>query len=280
MTERGETTPPGPRSRQRQPDEPIEIRRSLDALRRAWKVIALVVIVTTAAVVAVSVYLPNTYKATATIVFATPTTPFASTDVGTRERELETFQRLLGTREVLQSAADKIPGETADSLDSKVSSSVDQNADIIGVSAFAKSSRGAAVIANAVAHAFKDRQTRSERAQLVAAAASLATHPLLARARGASVQELNAINATLADLSIQVASAGSDLEVVPAEPPDAPYSPRPVRNGVLAFFAALFLGIVAVLARDRLVPRVGNPREVSRVLWLPPLVWVPFFPPP
>jgi Mrp family chromosome partitioning ATPase len=31
-----------------------------------------------------------------------------------------------------------------------------------------------------------------------------------------------------------------------------------VRNGVLAFFAALFLGIVAVLVRDRLVPRVGN----------------------
>jgi capsular exopolysaccharide synthesis family protein len=276
MTERGETTPAGLRSRQPQPDEPIEIRRSLDALRRAWKVIALVVVVTTAAVVAVSVYLPNTYKATATIVFQTATTPLAPTDVGTRQRELETLQRLLGTREVLQAAADRIPGETADSLDKNVSSSVDQNADIIGVSAFAKTPRGAAAIANAVARAFKDRQAQSERAQLVAAEASLRRQLRSAQVRGASAQELAAINQTLASLSIERASAGSDLDVVPAEPPEAPYSPRPVRNGVLAFFAALFLGIVAVLARDRLVPRVSNPREVSRVLGLPLLVGIPF----
>jgi capsular exopolysaccharide synthesis family protein len=49
-----------------------------------------------------------------------------------------------------------------------------------------------------------------------------------------------------------------------------------VRNGVLAFFAALFLGIIAALARDRLSPRVGSPREVSRVLGLPLLVGLPF----
>ena len=45
---------------------------------------------------------------------------------------------------------------------------------------------------------------------------------------------------------------------------------------MLAFFAALFLGIIAALARDRLTPRVGSPREVSRVLGLPLLVGLPF----
>ena len=97
-----------------------------------------------------------------------------------------------------------------------------------------------------------------------------------AQARGATPQELDAVRQQQANLSTELATAGSDLTTIPAEVPDAAYTPRPVRNGVLAFFAALFLGIIAALARDRLTPRVGSPREVSRVLGLPLLVGLPF----
>jgi non-specific protein-tyrosine kinase len=279
MTERGDVTPPGlrsPSSFQLQSDQPIEIRRSLEALRRARGVIALVVIATTVAVVAVSLSLPKTYRASATIVFQTATTPFVSNDVSTRERTLQTFQRLLGTREVLAAAAQRLPGQTSESVGNKVTSSVDQNADIISVAALDRTPGGAARIANAVANAFLTKQRESSRSQLVAARAALADQLRSAQAQGASPQQLDAINQQLAALTVELASAGSDLELVPADPPTAAYTPRPVRNGVLAFFAALFLGIIAALARDRLVPRVGNPREVSRLLGLPLLVGVPF----
>lgn len=279
MTERGEVTPPGLRSPSFQPqsDQPIEIRRSLEALRRARGVIALVVIATTAAVIAVSLYLPKSYRATATIELLTPPTPFGNTDVSTLQRNLETIQRLLQTRPVLTAAAENVPGETADSLSSKISASVDQTANIISVSALASSPTRAARIANEVADAFLIKQAQREKDQLIAAQIALADQARKAQAGGASAQELDAITQQQANLTIELAQAGKDLQIAQsAEPPTAAYTPRPVRNGVLAFFAALFLGIIAALARDRLVPRVGNPREVSRLLGLPLLVGVPF----
>lgn len=280
MTERGEVTPPGlrsPSSFQLQSDQPIEIRRSLEALRRARGVIALVVIATTVAAVAVSLYLPKTYKAAATVVFLPNTTAFSPTDDATIQRTLQTFQRLLSTRDVLATAAQKVPGETADTISSKISAAVDQNASIITISALASKPQRAADIANAVAKTFLAKQTQREQKQLLAARAEFADQLRSARARGASAQEIDAINQQLGDLSVQLAGAGSDLEIVQrAAAPSAAYTPRPLRNGVLAFFAALFLGIIAALARDRLVPRVSNPREVSRLLGLPLLVGVPF----
>jgi capsular exopolysaccharide synthesis family protein len=279
MSERGEGTPAGLRSSgsfQPPADQPIEFRRSLDALRRARWIIAVVVIATTAAVVAVSLYLPKTYRAVAKIVYSPATSVFATTDVSTIERNLETFQRLLSTHAVLEQAAQNVPGETAESLNDKASGSVDQSADIISVSALAKTPERAALIANSVAEAFLAKHEADAKAQLEAAQAALQAQLRAAEARGASPQELDAIRQQQANLTIELANAGSDLSLVEADIPDAPYTPRPVRNGVLAFFAALFLGVIAALARDRLVPRVGNAPEVSRLLGLPLLVGVPF----
>ena len=279
MSEHGEVTPQrlrSPGSFQPQSDQPIEVRRSLDALRRARGVIALVVIATTAAAVAVSLYLPKTYRAATTIVFLTTTSPLQSTDTGTIERTLQTFQRLLDTREVLDAAAEKVPGENAHTISSKISASVDPDASIITISALASRPHLAARVANAVAEAFLAKQSQRERRTLEAAQAALAEQLRSAQARGASEQELDTIRQQQANLTIELAGAGADLEIAQsAVAPGAPYSPRPVRNGVLAFFAALFLGVIAALARDRLVPRVGNPREVSRMLALPLLVGVP-----
>ena len=54
------------------------------------------------------------------------------------------------------------------------------------------------------------------------------------------------------------------------------YTPRPVRNGVLAFFAALFLGIIAALARDRLSRASATRARSAALLGLPLLVGLPF----
>jgi capsular exopolysaccharide synthesis family protein len=234
------------------------------------------VAVTTALVVGISLYVPKSYRSTSQLIYAPATSLFASTDPDTVKRNLETFQRLLTTRRVLESAAERVPGETADSLKDKVTASVDQSADIISIAALASKPELSARIANAAAATFVELHRQDARRQLQAAQAALAAQLRDAQARGATQQELDAIRQQQANLSTELATAGSDLTTVPAEVPDAPYTPRPVRNGVLAFFAALFLGIIAALARDRLTPRVGSPREVSRVLGLPLLVGLPF----
>src|SRR5581483_1658349 len=55
-----------------------------------------------------------------------------------------------------------------------------------------------------------------------------------------------------------------------------PASPRPVRNGIVAFFAAVFLGVLIALGRDQLVPRLAGPRELTRVTERPVLMSIPF----
>ena len=89
--------------------------------------------------------------------------------------------------------------------------------------------------------------------------------------------QIGAIRDRISELAVSEASAGSDLTLAErAEPPDAPSSPRPFRNGVLAFFGALFLAVFIALGRDQLTPRVSGTRELARLLDLPVLVGVPF----
>lgn len=257
-------------------EEPIELRRQLDALRRARVWIVLFVIAVTGAVVGLSLLLPKTYRATSTVVLQETLNPFGSTDVDAVVRRLETIERLLGTKDVLDRAAAEVPGESGSSLESKVTSSVDQSANIIKVSATDDTADGAAAIANAVANTFLEEQTNVERQRIGQARANLERE--LARLRGTgSAEERAAIRQQIIELSVSQVSAGSELQLAQAaEPPTAPYTPRPVRNGVLAFFAALFLGVLVALGRDRLVPRIGSPRDLSRLTNLPVLAGVPY----
>jgi Mrp family chromosome partitioning ATPase/capsular polysaccharide biosynthesis protein len=258
-------------------EQPIEVRRHLDALRRArWAILLFVAVVTVTAVV-VSLLLPETYRATATIVLEEPLSPFGSADVETVRRRLETIEELLGTNQVLDGAAERVEGETRDSIEDSVSSSVDTNANIIRIHATADDPQQAAAIANAVAATFLQAQRQSERARLAEARRELTQELNRLRAAGARPEEIEAVRQRISELTVSEVSAGSDLQLAQAaEPPDEPYSPRPVRNGILAFFAALFLAVLVALGRDLLVPRVSGARELSRLLNLPVLAGVPY----
>ena len=117
------------------PDQPVETGRYLDALRRSKLLIALIVLPLTAAVLIGSLLLPKTYRATAKIVVGSASDPLQTGDVASIERRLATFDVLVTTRANLRRAATRVRGETAATLDRKVSSSVDPTANIINVSA-------------------------------------------------------------------------------------------------------------------------------------------------
>ena len=280
MSDRGDSFEGGGRSfsgRDSIGEQPIEVRRYLDALRRArWFILAFVTMVTLV-VVGISLLLRSTYRATATIVLEESLSPFGSSDVETVQRRLQTIEQLLGTNQVLDGAAEKVPGETRDSIEDKVSSSVDDDANIIRIAATDGDASDAAAIANAVAETFLLEQQQAERQRLAAARRALTQELQRLRAAGGRPEEIEAVRQRISELTVSEVSAGSELELAQrAEPPDEPYSPRPVRNGLLAFFASSFLAVLIALGRDLLVPRVSGARELSRVLSLPVLAGIPY----
>ena len=116
-------------------EEPVEVRRYIDAIRRARWMIAAITVLLTGVVVGVSVSVPSSYTAEASIVKQVNSGAFESVDPAVVTRELNTIGQLLTTSSVLDAAARKLPGETGDSLAEKVESSVDPDANLIYVTA-------------------------------------------------------------------------------------------------------------------------------------------------
>jgi Mrp family chromosome partitioning ATPase len=257
-------------------DQPVEVPRFLAALRRAWWLIALIVIPFTGAVLVLSLVLPKTYDATARLVVESEPGPLAGGDNDSMTRRLATIETLLTSREVLTRAADQLPRETADTLEDKVSASVDAVASIVDVRASDGDAQGAADIANRVADTFVQEQRGKERQRFAQARREL--QAALDRLRGTSdaAVEIAAIRQRLSELSVAELAASDELEIAEAaRPADAPSSPRPVENTLFALFASTFLAILAVLGREALAPRLSGPRELSRLTGLVPLVVLP-----
>jgi capsular exopolysaccharide synthesis family protein len=266
-------------ARRRRPgsEESIEVRRYLDALRRGKWLIVMLVLIATATAVVVSSVLPKSYTAETSIVKQVATGPYDAVNVDSVTRELQTIQRLLITSDVLDRAARRVPGDSAQSLGRAIESTVDPDANLIYVSATAGDAQRAADRANAVATAFVDEQRDVTRQQYERARAGLLQELQRVRDDVGARQQEEALQQRLSELSVVQANAGTDLQVAQrAGAPGSPTSPKPVRNGVIAFFLALFVGILAALGRDQLVPRVSGPREISRLLDAPMLSAVPY----
>jgi capsular exopolysaccharide synthesis family protein len=263
--------------RSRDSEDSIEVRRYLDALRRNRWLILLLVALTTIGAVAVSLWLPKKYTASASIVKQVTAGPYDSVNVDSITRELQTIQRLLQTSSVLDQAARRLPGEDSGTLSEHVSSSVDPDANLLYVTATGGEPQLAADRANAVATAFVEEQREVTRRQYARARDGLVAELERVRNDPAANQQEAAIRQRLSELSVAQANAGSDLQVAQrAGAPGSPTSPRPLRNGVIAFFLALFLGVLVALGRDQLVPRVSGPRELGSLLDMPILATVPY----
>ena len=258
----------------------VDARGYMAAIGRSKGLIALIVLICTSAVLAISLVLPNNYQSIARISLDDQTGVFGVQDAESTKRRLATLETLITSREVLAPAAAKVPGEDFNSLESSVTSSVDQNANIINVVAEDRDAEQSALIAQAVATSFLNVQARQERQQLQRAEQDLRTQidVLSGSADPEAAAQIRAIQDQLSQITVQIELAGSELQIAqPAEVPTAPASPRPVRNTILALFGSLFIGILIALARDQLRPTVRSPREVSRLFGgVPILASVPY----
>jgi capsular exopolysaccharide synthesis family protein len=255
----------------------IETRRYLAALRHSRLLIALIVLVITGTVVALSVALPKSYDASAKIVLNQTSGVLQAPDAESTQRTLATLQTLLDSRQVQERTARRVTGETADSIADKLESSVDADANVINIVATDERPEQATAIANSTADSFLEVQGGLQRKQVSSARQSLIDEIESLRDRPSAQGQIAALQRRIDALSVQEASAGSELQLAErADIPKNPARPRPVRNGILAFFASLFLGVLAALGRDQLRPRINDSRELARVLGLRVLAGVPY----
>lgn len=257
-------------------DQPIELRRLLEALRRSLLLIATIMLAITGATLVLSLILPKTYTASAKLVFDPTQNPTQATDSASVERTLATVASLVTTPSVLDPVAAH-HGLTEAKLKKKVTATADASANLIHISASDRKPGGAASLANDVATSFTRTRVAADQKNITGAKAKVLEEITRLRAVPASNTQLQALRARLSDLDVAFAQAGSELTVAEdAQKPSAASSPRPVLNTILALFASTLLGVLIAIGRDQLLPRLSGPRELSRITDRPVLVGIPF----
>jgi Mrp family chromosome partitioning ATPase/capsular polysaccharide biosynthesis protein len=273
--ERSRLTGIGPGDARQLSDEAsIDVPRYLSALRRGAWLVALIVVPLTATVLVLSLVLPKTYSATSSLVLEDRDSTVSSS-AETSTQRLATIRRLLTSRDVLEAAAAKLRGETADTLKKKVTASVDDVASIVEVKAEDGDAAGAAANANGVAEAFLASRRTAERRRLAKTRQDLGLALTRLRASGASADEIRAVRDRLSEVSLTEVTADELQVAESARPAKKADSPRPVQNTILAAFAALFLAVLAALGRDFMAPRVTGSRQFEGLTGLTPLAVLP-----
>lgn len=255
------------------PEQPIDVGRYINALKRSKLLIVAIVLAVTVIVLALSLALPKTYSASSTILFDESPSVTAPTDA---ERQLATIQKLLVTRDVLARSAKGLPGETLTSLSGKVHAAVDPTANIVSITASASTPDRAARTANVVAASFLARERAVELARIKAEEARLTAALLGLKGTPGAGPQIALTRERLSELSVSEATAGSELQLADAaQPPTKADSPRPLRNAGFALVAALFVAMLVALGRERIAPRIGEARELERLSGYPILTEIP-----
>ncbi len=254
--------------------EPVDIPRYVASLRRGRGLIFLIVASMTVAVFLISSMLPKTYEASARVVMDDRPGGAEPADAQTVQRRLATVGALITTREVRARVAARLRGETSATLEDKVRATVDEDANIVEIHATDNDSQGAAEIANTLAREFIEMQRAAERQRL--AGAGTALERALARLGAPQSPQADAIRDRLSELRVSEAASGSELQLAePAQPPTTASSPRPIRNAIFAFFASVFLAVLAALGLGQLAPRVAGARDLGLLTGVPVVARLP-----
>ena len=247
--------------------------------RRKWLIIETVVVVT-AIVVAVSLLQPTRYSATARVM-AQSQSPSVSVAVGTAidlakpdERELQTLASLAVTPEILSAARQELAwDEDATSLMSDVSAEADPNTDIISITAERPDPEGAAALANAAAAAFVTWRQKTLQKSLDEAIVLL-NEQIDASTTDSVTRTALIERRTQLEVLKPLVSGGLTIGEA-AQAPSTPSSPKPIRNGVLAFVAGLVLGVGLAFVRDSIDNKLHSAEEIADLCKVPVIAAVP-----
>jgi capsular polysaccharide biosynthesis protein len=258
-------------------DPPVDLRRVAVAVRRNGRGVAAAVGVVTLLVLVVSLLSPERYRATARI--ATDPGPGQVVDVETADRQLATDAELVTAPRVLDEAARRLPGESAETLARSVSAGFDPSVGMLDVAATAEDPARSRQIANTVAETFVAERDREEGRLANRARERLADEIDRLRTLDAPATTLGPMRERLSELAVTAATAGSGLRIVQRAPtPDGPYAPRPLRSALLAFLSALLVAVLVAIFRDQVRPARPDVAGLTRVTGLPLLAALPAAP--
>ena len=251
-------------------------------LRRRAGLIVLCVVIATVGAVGFSLLQEKQYSASASLLFRNPgfaeslfgnsvTTP--ATDP---TREAATNEKLVGLEIVAKRTSERLQGLTPEEVSGMVSVSASGEADIVSVTATSSDPAQAKFVANTFAHQFitfraqADKSKLLEAKQLAEQEYSRLSPEQQAGPRG------EALSSGAEKLGILASLQTGNAELVqPAELPNSPSSPRPLRNGIVAAIIGLLLGIGLAFFFERLDRRLRNPEEARDAFGLPILATVP-----
>jgi capsular exopolysaccharide synthesis family protein len=255
--------------------------RYLQAFRRHWPLIVLLVVVTVGVTGALTLNAPKKYKATADlglnpISFNSTTLPQGLDGLLYQPPDgssvVVTVARIMNSPDVRNAALDQLSTR-------KVSFSVTplSQADIVAVTATARSAVVAADAANAFVSAFVDQQTTQFHDDLQKRISDLQKRiNAIPRAERPGNVELGALQGQVANLRQYASGSNPSLKALPqATPPSSPSSPRPTLSMAVAFVAALLLGCGLAVAREFFNPRLTDEEELRLGQRLPILARIP-----
>ncbi|HEY2767192.1 MAG TPA: P-loop NTPase [Solirubrobacteraceae bacterium] len=259
-------------------DQAVDVRRYFDALRGGWKLILGIAVTVTVLVGLLSSLLPKSYQTSGNVIYNPSNTPLQPAEAASTQRQLATFQSLVQTTSVIDAAAHQL-SESASSLKSAIGVAVNENANILTISATAPHAKQAAARVNAVARAFIAQQNASQNLGLTTAESQLRAQIAQLRGTPESEAEIAALQSRISALQISAAGTASSLQLAgPATVPTSPSSPHPARNAIVALFVGLLIGVLIVLSRDQLRPHFATPRELGHALGTTVLTGVPYRP--
>lgn len=262
------------------PDQQQDLREVLRALRRRkWLLAALIVGLPTLAYL-LSASAQKLYTATAivqvqgTAVDTSLFVPGAGTaDAGV----IAAAARLVKTQEVAAAAAERLdppPLSGLKELIDAVSATSQTETGFVTITANSQKADRAADIANAFAAAVVEVRSRQARAQVTETIEGIARQR--ARLREGDDIGRRELSAELQRLRALRAAQNRNATIVePAITPDAPASPKPLRNAAMAFILAVLMGVALVFLIERLDPRIRRPEQLRRLAPLPVLGSIP-----
>jgi capsular exopolysaccharide synthesis family protein len=275
--------------------EEAELSDYLRVLRdRKWIIIATTAIVVALAVVASLLTTPK-YSATAQLLYQK--TSFDSALFGSpivqslnKERDVQTGAHLVKLDPVAERARESLLEEglidetvvSQDLLD-MLTVEPEGQTDVVRVSAVSDDPDEAAAVASAFANEFvefrREADTRTINAAEIALQTKLddlATQLAADNPPESIIDYANTLQEKLEDLGILKNMQNGGFEVVQdASVPPEPFSPQPVRNGILAAVLGLMLGVGLAFLFEYLDKRIKDEQGMEQEFGLPVLASVP-----
>ena len=260
----------------------VTLRHYLQILgRRKWIIVQAVVIIPLV-VVGVSLTQPKRYAATARVMTASQAT-VVSAATGSNlawqnvdERELQTLSTFVSTPEIASAAVERLGWQvSADDALATVEATADPNAAVIDITATDADPERAAALANAFAAEFVAWRQRTQRGS-IDEAIKLVDEQIKTMPK--QTLTFSALLDRRSQLEVIKALVTGDVVVgEAAQVPTSPASPKPLRNGVLAFAAALVVGVGLAFLRESLDVAIHSIDEIAGAVEVPLLGTIPQF---